>query len=183
MRRRRKKRQNPQLALKRYNSIVIVGSVVLCTILGLTRLPGMELMGIGPNWFVIWLSIWCLDRTLIQAILAGFCLGWIQDSLSAPWPSHTIGMVIVSMGFHFCFTHRFWKSDVLFLPLLVMGGVVINDGILSILFSLQDGQPILQVWQQRPQLFWISPLLSAIWTPAFFWPLRQWWAGFKPPQS
>ena len=140
-------------------------------------------MGFGPNWFVIWLSIWCIDRTLLQAVVAGFCLGWIQDSLTAPWPSHTIGMVVIATGFYYCFANRFWKSDVLIIPLLVMFAVLINDGMLSMLFSLNDGLPLLHVWQQQPQLFWISPLLSAIWTPAFFWPLRQWWMALKQFQN
>jgi cell shape-determining protein MreD len=34
-------------------------SVMLCILILPTRLPGMELLGIGPNWLLIWLV--CLE--------------------------------------------------------------------------------------------------------------------------
>lgn len=184
MKRRRKARQlRRQPALRLYNPLVIIGSVSICALLSLTRWPGTELSGFGPNWFVIWLAVWCIDRTWLQAILAGLCLGWLQDSLSADWPSHAISMMIIALGLQYCFANRIWKSDLLIAPLLVLVSVAINDGIFSLFLSLGQGLSPIHTWQQQPSLFWISPVLSALWTPAFFWPLRQWWAYLRKLQS
>ena len=184
MRRRRKVRPlRRQPALRIYNPLIIIGSVLLCSLLSLTRWPGMELAGFGPNWLVIWLGIWCIDRTLLQAIVAGVCLGWIQDGLTSGWPSHAVGMVLISIGLHYCFANRVWKSDLLVAPIVVFVSVLINDGIFSLLLSGVHQWSPLHIWRQHPHLFWISPLLSALWTPAFFWPLRQWWTRLKKLQA
>ena len=184
MRKRRKvRRLQRQPALRLYNPLIIIGSILICALLSLTRWPGMVLSGLGPNWFVIWLGIWCIDRTLLQAIFAGLCLGWIQDGLSTGWPSHAISMVVVSMGIHACFANRVWKSDLLVAPIVVAVSVFINDGLYSLMLSFLQGLSPLHTWQQQPELFWISPLLSAIWTPAFFWPLRQWWIFLRKLRS
>ena len=143
----------------------------------------MELMGFGPNWFVIWLVIWCIDRDLLSTLFAAICLGLIADGLSAPWPSHVVGLVVVAGLVHSLYVHRFWKSDFFITPFIVMLGVLVNDGIMSILFSLKDDVSILYTWQQSPHLFWISPIISAVWTPAFFWPLRSWWSFLKKLQN
>ncbi|MEM9137520.1 MAG: rod shape-determining protein MreD [Cyanobacteria bacterium P01_F01_bin.42] len=177
----RQLRRQPVLRL--YNPLVIVSSVLICTLLSLTRWPGMVLSGYGPGWLVIWLGVWCIDRTLLQAIAAGLCLGWIQDSLSAGWPSHTVGMITIGTGFHFCFANRVWKSDLLIAPIIVAIGVFVNDVIFSMLLSWSQTFSLIQTWRQASDLFWISPLLSAVWTPAFFWPLRQWWTFVKKLQS
>ena len=39
------------------NWCVTVGSVLLCTLILLTRFPGMELLGVGPNWLLIWVVV------------------------------------------------------------------------------------------------------------------------------
>ena len=184
MKKRRKARPlRRQPALRIYNPLIIFSSVLLCCLLTLTRWPGMELSGFGPNWLIIWLAVWCIDRTVLQAIFAGLCLGWLQDGLSSSWPSHAIGMLFISVAFQVCFANRVWKSDLLVAPIVIMIGVFINDGIYSLLLSWTQGLSPIHVWQQQPHLFWISPVLSAIWTPAFFWPLRQWWIRLQKLQS
>jgi rod shape-determining protein MreD len=55
------------------------------------RLPGMELLGIAPNWLLIWVVTWSVRRTVVQGALAGFVLGLLQDGMTSPHPTHTLG--------------------------------------------------------------------------------------------
>jgi rod shape-determining protein MreD len=57
------------------NWVVTVGSVILCLMVLPARLPGMELLGIAPNWLLIWVVAWSIKRTALQGALAGLALG------------------------------------------------------------------------------------------------------------
>lgn len=48
------------------NWLVIVGSVLICLMILPTRLPGMEVLGIAPNWLLIWVVAWSLKRSAFQ---------------------------------------------------------------------------------------------------------------------
>ncbi|MCM1982856.1 rod shape-determining protein MreD [Lyngbya confervoides BDU141951] len=149
----------------------------------MTRLPGMSLNGTGPEWFVIWLVIWSIDRTVLQGGIAGIALGWLQDGLTAHWPSHALGLALVGGVCAQLYSRRFWKTDLIATPVIVVAMVGLTQAILLLQFSLFLRQSPLVIWDQQASVFWISPLLSAIWTPALFWPLRQWWNYLKKLQD
>ena len=44
------------------NFAVTFLSVMLCILILPTRMPGMELLGISPNWLLIWLVAWSIKR-------------------------------------------------------------------------------------------------------------------------
>jgi rod shape-determining protein MreD len=67
------------------NWAVTAASVILCLIVLPARLPGMELLGIAPNWLLIWVVAWSLKRTALQGALAGLVLGLIQDGMTSPF--------------------------------------------------------------------------------------------------
>ncbi len=176
MRKRRKTHLRRQPAHRVVNPLIMVTSIAICLLLSLNRWPGISLEGIGPNWLLIWLIVWSIDRTLLQGIFAGICLGLLQDGLTAPWPTHALGFGLVGGISVLLYNRRFWKTDLLMTPLLVMVMVALNEGILLLQFAWGEGQSLSHLWQQQYQIFWIGPLLSGLLTPALYWPLQQWWS-------
>src|SRR6185436_4858630 len=76
---------------------VIVGSAILCLLVLPTRLPGMEILGISPNWLLIWVVTWSVKRTAIQGAIAGLVLGLIQDGMTSPEPTHVLSLMLVGI--------------------------------------------------------------------------------------
>ncbi|TAF35040.1 MAG: rod shape-determining protein MreD, partial [Oscillatoriales cyanobacterium] len=44
------------------NFTVTFTSVLLCLLILPTRMPGMELLGITPNWLLMWVVAWSIKR-------------------------------------------------------------------------------------------------------------------------
>ena len=78
-----------------FQLLIIVTSVLLSPLLLFTRIPGMEILGIGPNWLLIWLVTWSSHSSIIEGLVAGLVLGLIQDAITAPYPTHIIPLVFV----------------------------------------------------------------------------------------
>ena len=74
-----------------WNWVVTIGSVFFCLLILPTRLPGMDILGVGPNWLLIWVVVWSISRTPLDGAIAGITLGLLQDSLTAPFPTHASG--------------------------------------------------------------------------------------------
>ncbi|NET50643.1 MAG: rod shape-determining protein MreD, partial [Merismopedia sp. SIO2A8] len=79
------------------NWLVTAGSVFLCLLVLPARIQGMELLGISPNWLLIWVVAWSLKRTAFQGALAGIVLGLIQDGMTAAEPTHVLSLAIVGI--------------------------------------------------------------------------------------
>ena len=78
------------------NILVSIGSLLLCFLLTLARLPGMEILLVAPNWLVIWLVTWSLSHTRAQSLVAAVSISLVLDALSSSYPTHLLGMVIVA---------------------------------------------------------------------------------------
>src|ERR671933_878663 len=103
------------------NWIVTVGSVMLCLLVLPTRLPGMELLEIAPNWLLIWVVAWSLKRTVLQGALAGLVLGLIQDGMTSPQPTHIISLVLVGILTARIQKQRYIQEDFISVALIVFG--------------------------------------------------------------
>ena len=79
------------------NTGVTVASVLVCLMLLPSRIPGMELLGVGPHWLLIWVVAWSVKRTMWQGALAGLVLGLLQDAMTAPHPTHTLSLIVVGV--------------------------------------------------------------------------------------
>ena len=76
--------------------VLTVMSVWMCLMLLPTRLPGMALAGIGPNWLLIWVVIWSLKRSVWQGLSAGLVLGLLQDAMTEANPTHIFSLMVVA---------------------------------------------------------------------------------------
>lgn len=168
------------LSLNMLNWVAIVGSVALCALALPLRLPGMELTGIGPNWLLIWVVAWSLKRTALQGALAGIVLGLIQDGMTAPYPSHTVGLACVGILTARLQKQRYIEEDFISVALIVFGMAVVAETLTAVQFSLFKGAdsssiPLSEIWLYHQQTALSSAILSSLWAPVVYYPLNRWW--------
>jgi rod shape-determining protein MreD len=161
------------------NIVVTVGSVLLFACLSLMRLPGMEILGIAPNWLLIWLVSWSLNRSFLDSVVAGLVIGAIQDSLTSNYPSHI--MVFGLIGFLTSRLHRqrYVKEELIAVVLIVFVMTLIADGAIALQYYLQGGKNLTDLWVDYQRIALTSALLSSLWTPLVYYPLHQWWRPFS----
>ena len=99
--------------------MVIFLTVMLCLLMLPTRLPGMELLGIGPNWLLIWVVAWSVNRSVFSGLLSGIILGLLQDAMTSPDPTHALSLGIVGMLTALMQKQRFIQEDFISIALIV----------------------------------------------------------------
>jgi len=161
------------------NILVTIASMLLCTFLSLMRLPGMEILGIAPNWLLIWLVSWSLNRSCLDSVVVGLAIGAIQDSLTSNYPSHI--MVFGLIGFLTSRLHRqrYVKEELIAVVLIVFVMTLIADGAIAFQYYLQGGKNLADLWMDYQRIGLTSALLSSLWTPLVYYPLQQWWRQFS----
>ena len=165
------------------NLIVTLGSVLLCALILPTRLPGMELLSVAPNWLLIWVVAWSVKRTLLQGAIAGLALGFIQDGMTAPDPTHALSLAIIGALTARIQKQRYIKEDFISIALIVFGMAVVSETIFALQFSLQalitassrGSRTISEIWFYHQQVALSSAILSSLWAPVVYFPLNRWW--------
>ncbi|MEM9770071.1 MAG: rod shape-determining protein MreD [Cyanobacteria bacterium P01_D01_bin.73] len=174
------------------NAVIVGLSASLCLALMPLRLPGMSLLGIGPNWALIWVAAWSICRVPWLGALAGCFMGLAQDSLVtasaiAPAagnmeealatiaPSHAFGLAIAGFLIAQFQRRRFIEDDVVALVLLIFGTAILTETITALLYIFQDETLGSVVWPHHQRLALCSAILSSLWGPAVYFPLKIWW--------
>lgn len=157
------------------NCLVTAGSVLLCLLISPTRLPGMELAGIGPNWLLIWVVSWSVKRTAVQGAWAGIVLGLIQDGMTAYSPTHTLSLTIVGILTARLRKERYLKEDFISIALIVFAMAVIAETVTAIQYSLLGGRSLVEIWTYHQLIALGSAVLSSLWAPIVYYPLNRWW--------
>ncbi|MBD1921333.1 rod shape-determining protein MreD [Microcoleus sp. FACHB-831] len=157
------------------NAAVTVSSVVVCTLVLQTRLPGMELLGIGPNWLLVWVVAWSLKRTPFQGAIAGMALGLIQDGMTAPHPSHAISLGIVGYLTARIQKQRYIQEDFISVALIVFGMAVLAETVSALQFLLEGNRALAEIWSDHQRIALSSAILSSLWAPVVYYPLNRWW--------
>jgi rod shape-determining protein MreD len=152
-------------------------SLGLCAIALYARFPFMTLLGLSPNWLLIWLVIWSVNRPTIFAVIAGVSLGLIQDALTIPSdmafaPTHTIGLAIVGGLTALMQKERYIQEDFISIALIVFGMTVIAETTIAIQLTLL-GQDLSQVWELQQQITLGSAILSSLWSPVLHFSLNR----------
>jgi rod shape-determining protein MreD len=157
------------------NAAVTIGSLLLCLLLLPTRLPGMELAGIGPNWLLIWVVAWSVNRTMFQGAMAGLVLGLIQDGMTAPTPTHTLSLMAVGVLTARLRKGRYIQEDFISVALIAFGTAVIAETVMAIQYSFQAERSLVEIWNYHQLIALSSAILSSLWAPVVYFPLNRWW--------
>jgi rod shape-determining protein MreD len=162
-------------ALMWLNGWIIVGSVVACALLQPSRLPGTVLLDTSPNWFLIWTVTWSVKRSPFQSVVAGVALGWIQDALTAPHPTHALGLALVGFLTSRLDKERFIEEDFISAALLVFLMAILVEGVLAVQFLLEGNWLLPDLWLRLQRVALSSAIISSLWTPVVYVPLNRWW--------
>jgi rod shape-determining protein MreD len=138
----------------------------------------MELLGIGPNWFLIWVVTWSLKHKVLSSAIAGLILGLLQDSLSSAYPSHVVVLVLV--GFITARLQRHIKEDLITVVLLVFVLTLVAEAAIALQYALLEIRPLEEIWLDYQRIALSCAVLTSLWTPAFYYPLHSWWEKLHP---
>jgi rod shape-determining protein MreD len=173
--------------------LTVVGSAGLCLLLLPTRFPGMEILGVGPSWLVMWTIAWSLHRSLWHAATAGIVLGLIQDGMTSATatigtvPTHVLSLTTVAV-LAFLLQQRRYLDDTVFSAsiaafLLTIASEVITGLQYLLKMAIEspaslDSLNALSTNQWPPML--ITAVLSGLWMPVLYYPLQLWWEKMLP---
>ncbi len=164
------------------NWVVTVGSVMICLMILPARLPGMELLGIAPNWLLIWVVAWSLKRSAFQGVLAGVVLGLIQDGMTSTYPgitayspTHVLSLAIVGFLTGRIQKQRYIQEDFISVALIVFGMAVIGETVTAIQYSFIGDRTLAEIWTDHQRIALSSAILSSLWAPVVYYPLNRWW--------
>jgi rod shape-determining protein MreD len=157
------------------NWTLTFGSILLCSLILPMRLPGMELLGLGPNWLLIWVVAWSVKRTVLQGAIAGFALGLIQDGMTAPLPSHAISLACVGILTACLKKQRYIQEDFISVALIVFGMAVVSETVMAVQFAISRTRYLTEIWTDYQRIALSSAILSSLWAPVIYYPLNRWW--------
>ncbi|MDZ8184249.1 MAG: rod shape-determining protein MreD [Nostoc sp. ChiSLP02] len=173
-------------ARKLAGSAVTVGSVLLCLLLLPTRLPGMELLGIGPNWLLIWVVAWSVKRSMFAGAFAGIILGLLQDGMTSPHPTHALSLGIVGFLTGLLQKQRFMEEDFISIAVIVFVMAILGETIFGLQLTFmgnayggQNPRHIGDIWTYYQRVALASAILSSLWAPVVYYPLNLWWQRMK----
>lgn len=167
----------PLLAL--LNGLIIIFSVLLCSSLLYSRLPGLELLGIAPQWLLIWVVSWSVHRTPTQGVIAGVVLGLIQDGMVFDRPLHTFTLAFVGWLTARLQKQRYIQEDFISIALIVFGMCILEESLLGLAYWWRIGQGFQTIWTDFQKIALTSSILSSLWAPVIYYPLNLWWRTFK----
>ncbi|NJK35818.1 MAG: rod shape-determining protein MreD [Oscillatoriales cyanobacterium SM2_2_1] len=159
-----------------HNYVLAAASVFLCACATYVQLPGMNLMGVTPNWMLIWLVTWSRRYPVLVAVVTGVSLGLVQDALvGGDWvPTHALGLAIAGGVTAWSQRQNFMREDLISIALLVFVGAVGIETLLGIQFWVL-GQDFGDLWPKQQRLALTSAVLSSLWMPLLYVPLNAWW--------
>lgn len=169
------------------NWVITASSVILCLLLLIVRLPGMELLGIVPNWALIWVVTWSVKRSIAISAIAGLILGLLQDSMTAPIPTHALSLACVGILTARLHKQRYIQEDFISVALIVFGMTLVAETITAVQFAVPSGVTgitnvvdklvlnLADIWTERQQIALCEAIVSSLWAPVVYYPLNRWW--------
>lgn len=157
------------------NAAIAVGSVLLCLLLLPTRFPGMELLGVAPNWLLIWVVAWSIKRKPIQGALAGVVLGLLLDAMTSGEPTHAVSLGVVGYLTATLQKQKYVQEDFISVALIVFGMSVLADTIRALQFSALGTRTLSDIWAYHQPLALACAILSSLWAPVIYFPLNRLW--------
>ncbi|AFY96006.1 rod shape-determining protein MreD [Chamaesiphon minutus] len=181
----------PPLARTGLHIAIVIGSVGLCLLLLPTRFPGMEILGVGPSWLVMWTVAWSVRRSLWHAATAGIVLGLIQDAMTFPAttalgtvPTHVLSLTVVGVIAFWLQKRRYLSDTIVSVSLATVLLTIVSEVVTGAQYLLQAAieqslaaslASLDYMWTDRAIVISISAILSGLWMPIFYYPLQLWW--------
>lgn len=186
-------RVNRVLLSQRGNWLVTALSAIACSVAVWVQLPGMVLAGITPDWPLIWVVCWSVNRPAWQSAVAGIVMGLLQDSLTNGRPSHALGLALLGILTSRLNARRFIQEDFISVALIVFGMAIAYETVMAIQWSLFLGwneglghwaaASLDSIWSNYRQVTLHSAIISSLWAPAVYLPLNLWWRQFDEHQQ
>ncbi len=170
---------------------VVIASVGLCLLLLPSRLPGMEILGIGPSWLVMWTIAWSVRRSLWHAATAGIVLGLIQDGMTFPAsatlgtvPTHVLSLTTVSVLAFWLHKRRYLDDTIFSVSIAAFMLTLVSEFVTGLQYLLETAiqqSPVASldslnhVWTNQSPVILIAAVLSGLWMPILYYPLNFWW--------
>jgi rod shape-determining protein MreD len=174
---------------------IVVGSLSICLLLLSTRFPGMEILGVGPSWLVMWTIAWSLHRSLWHATTAGIALGLIQDGMTFPatanlgtMPTHVLSLTIVGVMAFWLRKYRYLDDTILSVSIGTFMLTLVSELVTGLQYLLQVAtsqsvaasmDSLSYLWIDRAPIIALAAILSGLWMPILYYPLSLWWQKFS----
>jgi rod shape-determining protein MreD len=181
---------NPFVRNTLHISIVIV-SVGLCLLLLPSRLPGMEILGTGPSWLVMWIIAWSIRRSMWHAATAGIVLGLIQDAMTFPAgailgnvPTHVLSLTVVGVLAFLLHKRRYLDDSIFSVSIAAFMLTLVSELVTGLQYFLETAiqqspdaslDSLNYLWTNQAPVIAISAVLSGLWMPILYYPLNFWW--------
>ncbi|MFC3278641.1 rod shape-determining protein MreD [Xanthomonas fragariae] len=142
------------------NTWILPASILIALVLGLLPLP-MVVQPLRPYWLALVLAYWVIEKPDRVGLGMAFVAGVLADLLyGGLLGEQALRLVIMT------FILQRFRARMRFFPVsqqaLAIGGLLLNDRIVSSAVHLVVGEPTLS-WS-----YWWAPLLSmALWPPLF----------------
>jgi rod shape-determining protein MreD len=170
---------------------IVIASVGLCLILLPSRLPGMEILGVGPSWLVMWTITWSLHRSIWHAATAGVVLGLIQDGMTFPAtatlgtvPTHVLSLTIVGVLAFWLHKQRYLDDTILSVSIAAFFLTIVSEFVTGLQYFLETAiqqspsasmDSLNYLWTNQSLVVLIAAILSGLWMPILYYPLNLWW--------
>ncbi len=189
---------NPRFRLTALWAGTVV-SALLCVWAPWLRGPGLELAGLTADWPLMWVVCWSVRRPLWQGAVAGLAMGMLQDSLSFGQPTHAFSLMVVGILTARLQKQRYMREDFISVALIVFGMVVVSSSLMALQWSLlsslsfgwdagsgvgvgEGPRSLDSIWFNHQRTTLTSAILSSLWAPALYLPLRLWWQQEQDPE-
>lgn len=152
---------------------------MFCAMLMLLDIPGLELLGISPNWLLIWVVAWSVKRSIWQAAIAGIAVGWIYDAIVVSNPSHVLSLVVVGVITASLNKQKYLGEDFISAALIVFLMTLIAETIFAFQYISYNSASFSTIWQDYQRITLTSAIITSLWSPAIYFPLNRWWQQIK----
>jgi rod shape-determining protein MreD len=185
----------PPLVRNGLHLSIVLSSVSLCLLLLSTRFPGMEILGVGPSWLVMWTIAWSVHRSLWHATAAGIVLGLIQDGMTFPAtatlgtiPTHVLSLTVVAVMAFWLHKYRYLDDTILSVSIATFMLTIVSEVVTGLQYLLQSAmsqsieasiESLNYMWIDRPPVIAIAAILSGLWMPILYYPLNLWLQKFS----
>ena len=160
--------------LKILDALFIFASVVVCSILMLVDLPGVELLETNPNWLLIWVVAWSIKRSVWQGAIAGLTLGWIYDGIVVGTPSHVLSFVLVGVLTSSLQKQKYLGEDFISVAFVVFFMTIFAETIFAWQYAIEYSLTISEAIAKYLQIVIISAIITSLWSLAFYYPFNLW---------